>query len=75
MGGGNYAHRLQWFNLKEGKKHICSHCGQVFKLVTDRNFEEVKHLVDDKHQRALRVLQNTRFQRDSRASTQWPSQR
>ena len=46
VGGGNYAHRLQWFQLKEGKKHVCSHCGQVFKLVTDRNFEEVKDLVD-----------------------------
>ena len=46
VGGGNYAHRLQWFQLKEGKKHVCSHCGQVFKLVTDRNFEEVKELVD-----------------------------
>lgn len=46
VGGGNYAHRLQWFQLKEGKKHVCSHCGQVFKLVTDRNFDEVKDLVD-----------------------------
>ena len=48
VGGGNYAHRLQWFQLKEGKKHVCSHCGQVFKLVTDRNYEEVKDLVDDR---------------------------
>ena len=48
VGGGNYAHRLQWFNLKEGKKHICSHCGQVFKLVTDNNFEEVKDMVDER---------------------------
>ena len=46
IGGGQYTHRLQWFQLKEGKKHVCSHCGQVFKLVTDNNYHEVKDLVD-----------------------------
>lgn len=46
IGGGPYTHRLQWFTLKVGKKHVCSHCGQVFKLVNDENFEEVKDLVD-----------------------------
>ena len=48
IGGGNYTHRLQWFQLKEGPKHVCSHCGQVFQLVTDRNFEQMKHLVDQR---------------------------
>lgn len=46
VGGENLKHRLLWFQLKEGKKHICSECGQVFKLVNDHNFHEVKELVD-----------------------------
>jgi len=48
IGGGNFTHRLQWFALKEGKKHVCSHCGQVFKLVTDNNFDSVKDIVDQR---------------------------
>jgi len=32
VGGGGYAHRLLWFELKHGKKHVCRECGQVFKL-------------------------------------------
>ena len=48
IGGGHYSHRLQWFQLKEGKKHVCSHCGQVFLLVNDKNFESLRHLVDER---------------------------
>lgn len=48
VGGGPYSHRLKWFNLKEGPKHVCPDCGQVFKLVTDSNYHEVKDLVDSR---------------------------
>lgn len=46
IGGENLKHRLLWFQLKEGKKHVCSECGQVFKLVNHKTFHEVKHIVD-----------------------------
>lgn len=32
VGGGGYPHRLLWFELKAGKKHVCRECGQAFKL-------------------------------------------
>lgn len=34
IGGAGYAHRLLWFVLNKGKKHVCKECGQVFKLET-----------------------------------------
>lgn len=37
VGGRDVKHRLLWFNLKIGKKHMCQECGQVFKLVNDSN--------------------------------------
>ena len=33
-GGDEHKHRLLWFELKAGPKHVCLECGQVFKLVT-----------------------------------------
>lgn len=33
-GGDHNQHRMFWFELKEGPKHVCTECGQVFKLVT-----------------------------------------
>jgi len=32
VGGGGYPHRLLWFTLRKGKKHVCRECGQVFSL-------------------------------------------
>lgn len=37
VGGGGYPHRLLWFELKAGKKHLCRECGQAFKLETAAN--------------------------------------
>jgi len=48
VGGYDVKHRLLWFNLKLGKKHVCQECGQVFKLVNDSNYKEVEHLIDEK---------------------------
>ena len=59
VGGGNYAHRLQWFQLKEGKKHVCSHCGQVFKLRHRPQLRRSEGPRRPAHQRTLRVLQDT----------------
>jgi hypothetical protein len=33
-GGDHNQHRMFWFELKEGPKHVCTECGQAFKLVT-----------------------------------------
>lgn len=33
-GGDHNQHRMFWFELKEGPKHVCTECGQVFQLVT-----------------------------------------
>lgn len=33
-GGDDSKHRLSWFELKAGPKHVCMECGQVFQLVT-----------------------------------------
>lgn len=33
-GGDDSKHRVMWFELKAGAKHVCSECGQVFQLVT-----------------------------------------
>lgn len=48
IGGGVVKHRLLWFELKVGPKHVCSECGQVFKLVNDNNYKEVEHLIDSR---------------------------
>jgi len=34
IGGAGYAHRLLWFVLRQGKKHACKECGQIFQLQT-----------------------------------------
>jgi len=33
-GGDDQKHRLLWFELKAGPKHVCTECGQVFQLIT-----------------------------------------
>ena len=33
VGSRSEPHELAWFNLREGPKHICTICGQVFELV------------------------------------------
>ena len=33
-GGDHNQHRMLWFTLKQGPKHVCVECGQVFQLVT-----------------------------------------
>jgi len=33
-GGDDVKHRLLWFQLHAGRKHMCNECGQIFKLVT-----------------------------------------
>lgn len=39
VGGGGYPHRLLWFDLKKGKKHVCRECGQVYQLQNANEFE------------------------------------
>lgn len=33
-GSDNHQHRISWFELKQGPKHVCTECGQVFQLAT-----------------------------------------
>lgn len=39
-GGDQLKHRLLWFELKQGPKHVCTECGQVFQLVTPHEGQE-----------------------------------
>ena len=64
LGGGQYAHRLQWFQLKEGRKHVCSQCGQVFLLINDNNYEQHKHLVDERTREQYDYFQSMMEQAD-----------
>jgi len=49
IGGAGHTHRLFWFNLKLGKKHVCKECGQVFKLqsVESLSAEEKEEAMND----------------------------
>lgn len=42
-GGDDSKHRLMWFELKAGPKHVCTECGQVFKLVTPNDGAASNH--------------------------------
>jgi hypothetical protein len=44
-GDGDLKHRLFWFQLKTGKKHVCTQCGQCFKLITPNNYEQNQQLI------------------------------
>jgi len=39
-GSSAVPHRLMWFELVEGPKHVCPDCAQVFKLITPDNYDE-----------------------------------
>jgi len=42
-GGDDSKHRLLWFELKAGPKHVCTECGQVFQLITPHSGEAAAH--------------------------------